>query len=144
MVLAPAHELAAGALKPWFALAWADMWGPGEVDESETADSWVGRGGAGDHWVATVDTVAVGIVACREDDHALTLTALAVAAAHRNVGVGAEIVALLEQRSRAQRARALFPLANGYAFYFWLRSGYRPEFARGGTRALNAVVRDLH
>jgi GNAT superfamily N-acetyltransferase len=143
VAIEPAHNVAAEALEPWFAAAWAAMWGPAEPRDIETAAGWVQPDADRERWVATVAGEPVGIADCRNDGETMTMTVLAVAPGRRNVGVGSEVVALLERRSRARRACARFPLANGYAFYFWLRSGYRPQFAYHDSKSLNTVVRDL-
>jgi ribosomal protein S18 acetylase RimI-like enzyme len=143
VAIEPARNVAAEALEPWFAAAWAAMWGPAEPLEIVTAADWVRPEADRERWVATVDGEPVGIADCRNDDETMTMTVLAVAPGQRNMGVGAEVVELLERRSQARRACALFPLANGYAFYFWLRSGYRPQFAYHEGQQLNRVVRDL-
>lgn len=85
---------------------------------------------------------AVGFIAARTDpadatgDRILTIVALAIAPAHRNLGFGAEAVYAAEaQHKRAAGSRALVPIGNGLALYFWLRVGYRPLFAARHGRA---------
>ena len=131
------------ALEPWFASAWADMWGPEPPAERPDASGWLVGDDGFEHAVALLENVPVGIVAYRATPEALELSTLAVARGQRNVGVGAEIVAQLEVSSGARHASATFPLANGYAFYFWLRSGYRPAFPATRNDGLNRVWRTL-
>jgi GNAT superfamily N-acetyltransferase len=75
----------------------------------------------------------------------LTILALAIEPARRNLGFGAEAIYALEELNSAARALALVPLGNGLAVYFWLRVGYRPVFAsdhgRHGFTVMRRVLR---
>jgi len=75
--------------------------------------------------------VPKGVILLTEADRQLlTIDALAMAAAARNLGFGAEAVYVLEQRYPGARLVVGIPLTNGLAVYFWLRIGYRPLFPR--------------
>ena len=143
--LVPAAEIAAEAIELWFADAWADMWGRAEPPAVETAAGWLRPRSDRERWIALIDDEAVGFVDCSNEARGLTMTALAVARQRRNLGIGSAIVEQLEGRARGGRALAYFPVENGYAFYFWLRAGYRPDYPADlvSRRPVSAVVRDL-
>lgn len=142
--LIPAAAIAAEAVAPWFADAWAAMWGPQTPPTTPPTAEWLRETSEEQRLVALVDGAPLAFVALRPVADALELSALAVAATARNEGAGAEIVWQVEERSSARRVRALFPQANGYAFYFWLRAGYRPLFAADhGWGRINVVERVL-
>jgi len=136
----PSPELIA-AIAPWFAAALADISGASPAGAPPPPTEWFAATNE-QRRVIIVDGAATGMLAYRCEDDLLLLTALAVAAPARNRGIGAEAVRMLEERTAAPRARAIFPLENGFAFYFWLRVGYRPLFAADhGYRGFNAVER---
>jgi GNAT superfamily N-acetyltransferase len=141
--LVPAATVAPEQLKPWFTEAWADMWGPETPDDAPDVVDWL-RGNGEERLIALSDSNPLALVALRHSGALLELHALAVAREARHDGIGAEIVWQCEQRTPAERARAIFPQANGYAFYFWLRAGYRPVFsAEHGRPGFNVVERAL-
>lgn len=133
------------ALEPWFAEAWAAMYAPAPPLVTPTAGDWLAGEPTAreERRVIAVDGAARGIVAYRLADGALVLTALAVAAEARNQGLGSQAVWALEAQLGTRETWALFPRGNGYAFYFWLRTGYRPLFAHEhGRDGFNVVRRD--
>jgi GNAT superfamily N-acetyltransferase len=143
VALAPPSSELIAAVAPWFAAALADISGAPLAAAPPSPTVWFAAADEARRIIVADDT-PVGILAYRRDDGLLLLTALAVAASARNHGIGAEAVRALEAEAAVPRARAIFPLTNGFAFYFWLRVGYRPLFAsQHGYRGFNAVERLL-
>ena len=74
-------------------------------------------------------TDPIAVVDYRLDEPAggwLTIVGIAVAAAYRGRGYGAEAVRMVEDRTSAKRFLAEITPRNGLGLYFWLRQGYRP------------------
>lgn len=142
--LVAAATVAPETVAPWFAEAWAAMYAPGTLAEDPAPAAWLSGDGAGteERRVIVVAEAPLGFLAFRRDDGMLVLTALAVSAAARNRGLGSQAVWVLEAELGTRETRALFPASNGYAFYFWLRTGYRPLFlAEHHHDGRNAVCR---
>ncbi|MHB8574632.1 MAG: GNAT family N-acetyltransferase [Dehalococcoidia bacterium] len=78
----------------------------------------------------------LGYLSLLRGEHESTVSAIAIAPQHRNLGYGAEAVFAAERLHVGLPAsRALVPLENGLAVYFWLRIGYQPIFASRHGRA---------
>lgn len=143
VALAPPSSELIAAVAPWFAAALADISGAPPAEAPPSPAAWFADAGE-QHRIIVADNTPVGILAYQRGNGLLLLTVLAVAASARNHGIGAEAVRALEAEAAVARARAIFPLTNGFAFYFWLRVGYRPLFAsQHGYRGFNAVERLL-
>lgn len=142
MALRPADSAALTAMQSWLVEAinlGAAVFSTGTVSELLSPPS-------GRAYLAAVEDAPVGYVAVDCAEGLLVITALAVAPRCRNLGLGAEAVFSAERLfPEARCSRALVPLRNGLAVYFWLRIGYRPLFlAHHGVQGVTSMHRDLN
>lgn len=142
----PCADLAT-AVSGWFGDAWLDMYGrPAERIGRQPPNSlgWLEAPAPGtEARLVVCDGEPIGFLALRCEAERLTLTALAIAPARRNRGLGAEAVYAAESLVPAGGpCQALVPIGNGLAIYFWLRIGYRPLFAaRHGLAGVTVLER---
>jgi hypothetical protein len=143
----PAEERHFESIGSWFADAWLDMFGrPSERQGLAAPDAaaWLASPGNGlEARLVLAESAPVGFIALRTNPNALTIAALAIAQPCRNLGLGADAVYAAEAIcAPGAAARALLPLGNGLALYFWLRIGYHPLFAsQHGLAGMSVVER---
>ncbi len=136
------------AMEPWFEATWRAIFGrSGEAvpPVPVSADAWSTAAGTGVvHRLIEVEVGPIGLLSYTPGAHRVTIHELATAPEHRDRGFGAEAVYALEAESGATEMRALVPVTNGLAVYFWLRIGYRPSFlTRHQQRGFTVMVRDV-
>jgi len=144
VALEPATKDTAAALEPWFDRGWREVYGRGAVPVPDVG-SWLAFPPAGGTMrLIMLGGAAIGFLVFAIGKGILTIHELAVAPAHRNRVYGAEAVYALEagEGSDCERACALVPRGNGLAIYFWLRIGYRPQFA-ADPAGVTFMIRDL-
>jgi GNAT superfamily N-acetyltransferase len=78
--------------------------------------------------VAQTDARPIGVLVLAPAGARGLIETLAIAAPHRNLGLGEEAVRATEAMSPASHLLAGVPRENGLAIYFWLRCGYRPLY----------------
>jgi hypothetical protein len=146
--LAEAGPLFLASVEPWFEKARLEVYGRpgGEVlPASVIVERWSRDASSGIHRrLVEVNGRPIGLLAYSRAGASVVIHELATAPEHRDRSLGAEAVYALEAESGASTARALVPLTNGLAIYFWLRIGYRPTFfAQQQRSGFTVMVRDL-
>jgi hypothetical protein len=120
-------------IRPWFGDAWLEMFGGPAVRAGLSApepEDWLRHPGTGlTSYLVVIDGEPIGFLACALGAGRISIDALAIVSGRRNRGYGAEAVFAAEALAGPDAAtRALVPMGNGLAVYFWLRVGFRPLF----------------
>jgi GNAT superfamily N-acetyltransferase len=118
--------------------------GKWEVKSEKAARTALGGGDFGRVLVFNGSGEEIGWIEAAESGGWLEIGWIELAAEQRGWGHGSEAVRLIEERAAerdVRRARALVPVGNGLALYFWLRLGYRPEGAQDGGPGTSTMMR---
>ncbi len=120
------------------ALAWleeAARWAWPVSEPRDRLARWMERWPRAGWWAISRDGETCGVVATAAVDGLLWFPAAFVRSDVRGYGLGGEAIVELEERlghdAGAAGFRTALPVDAGFAVYFWLRMGYRPEPARG-------------
>lgn len=131
-IVCPVSDDDIPAIQSWYPEAIAAVQGvrdPGAADFGKdlSALRMSGQGGETLVIARADDPEPIGLLQYRLPEAGwLEFRFLALANGHRGRGYGSEAVQLIEHSGLAQRFAAFVHAANGLAFYFWLRMGYRP------------------